>query len=248
MFCKMLSQHPDAGIEKQIYSNHMRNEHPNGTLIVTPNSYPMIWFEWAMSYAAVKKYGPESRMYEDPQPVVDMARNNAVDFAINAEIPYIFFWDGDIILPKDAIYRLMRHRKDIVSGLVARRHLPTTNLMLVEVMDQSQHEALMPIHEGEYPREALINVGCVATGCLLIKTDILREIERPYFSWGVGKAHSGRSEDYSFMKKLRRHSISVYCDTSLIGKHINYGKILPTKDPMQVTGKNFEFPTVGVFE
>ncbi len=230
--------------ERQNYIGHMQNDHPDAVLIVLPKSEAFVWFEFAMNFAELRMNGPETRIYEPVQPQIDSARNEACDFAMSNEIPWIFFQDTDILLPKDTLYRLLKHKEDVVSVLYARRHQPTWNEMLIEVKDTQGHDSLMSVGEGEYPKEALIAVDCVGTGGLLIRTEVLREIERPIFSWGVGVATAGRSEDFTMMRKLRRHGIQVYCDTSIVARHINYVKVKPTRD---VNNINIDFPQVGLF-
>ena len=193
-------------------------------------------------------HGPETRVFQSPQPQIDSARNEAVEFAINAEIPYIFMLDSDVLLPSDTLYRLLRHKKDVVSVLYARRHQPTFNEMLVEVKDGLGHETLMPVAEGEYPKEALVSCDCVGSAGLLIRTEIMRGIERPWFIWTVGGssqgAIQGRSEDFALCAKIRRHGIPIYCDTSLVAEHLNYFKVRPNRNPASL---NLGFPAVGLF-
>ena len=180
--------------ERLQYVQHMRSEHSSAILIAIMKSDPMVWFEWGCNLCDLRMNGPETRIFQSPQPQIDSARNEAVEFAINAEIPYIFFLDTDILLPKDTLYRLLRHKKDVVSVLYARRHQPTFNEMLIEVKDQLGHDTLIPVGEGEYPKESLVSCDCVGSGGLLIRTEILRGIERPFFIWTVGSggAISGR--------------------------------------------------------
>jgi glycosyltransferase involved in cell wall biosynthesis len=49
---------------------------------------------------------------------VDVARNNIAKYAKDHKFDYIFWVDSDIILPKDALMKLLSHDKDIVSGVL----------------------------------------------------------------------------------------------------------------------------------
>jgi len=173
-------------------------------LIATPNSGNDVYFEWAINLAQVYKHAPPSTfIVTAPEPQIDTAREKLSEMALNLKANYIFWLDSDVLPPVDVIDRLIRvskkHNAPIVSGLYARRYHPCFNEMMIWSKDDKGNEGFMSIGEGQYEKDALVVADAVGFGCVLVKTDILKSIEKPWFRWTEHKVLAGgMSEDFFF--------------------------------------------------
>lgn len=150
----------------------------------------------------------------------------------------ILLHNSDVIPPPDVIPRLMAHDKPIVAGLYVRRWNPPFNEMLRFRTDGMP--GLRPIMDGEYVPGSLVECDAVATGCVLIKTEVFERMKpfeitidgkpgRPaWFLWTEWRLPVGASEDFSFFTRAKQQGIPVYCDTSLRCRHIGALKLLPS--------------------
>jgi len=174
-----------------------------------------------------------------PEPVVDISRDKAVQMAINSGATHIWFLDSDIYPPPDALARLMAHNLPIVSALYVRRHNPPFNEMLRFRTDGIP--GLRPIQDGEYTPGELVKCDAVATGCVLIKTEIFEQVKpfqltidgqqaRPaWFYWTEWRSLGiGYSEDFSFFARCSLQGIPVHCDTSIQCGHAGPIKFIPS--------------------
>ena len=155
----------------------------------------------------------------------DMARNTICDIALREGYRYVFMMDSDVIPPNDAILRLIRHNKPIISGVYHRRSPPVG----IPVMQKGGQWVT------SYPANAIIEVDVVGAGCLLIRRDVLEKLPpiRPghrWFDWKVnynglpGQNRPGMSEDFEFCYQCRQNGIPILVDTSVQARHIGLGQ------------------------
>lgn len=159
----------------------------------------------------------------------DHARNDAARAALNSGATWLFFLDDDVVLPHDAVARLLAHKLDIVSGLYFRRSNPVgLPVMMRKVM--KPNEKGVPVQQAEFITQfnapALIEVDYVGAGCLLIHRRVLERTMaasggRP-FQWmlEVGKEGERISEDYFFDDLARKCGFKVMVDTGVQCGHI----------------------------
>jgi hypothetical protein len=171
-----------------------------------------------------------------PEPVIDVARDKAARVAMMNGARWLFFTDSDIIMPPDTLQRLIAHDKPIVGGLYARRHHPPFNEML-RLTPEGQ---LAPLQAGQFTPGELVSCDAVATGCMLVRTDVFDRIkpfkmtidgvECPpaWFLWTVDRLPPPTySEDFSFCVRAKQSGIDVFCDTSIVCKHVGPMRISP---------------------
>ena len=185
--------------------------------------------------------------YKFPEPIIDGSRDKAKDMAIQNGARWLFFHDTDLQIPPDTLQRLMSHNLDMVGGLYVRRHNPPFNEMLRFRTDGLP--GIEPIRDGNYQPGSLVECDAVATGCLLIKTEVFERIppwkliidDQPtkptHFLWTENRLPNGMSEDFAFCVRARQAGVKVFCDTSIICKHKGPLKLLPSGN----NGINLEF-------
>lgn len=177
---------------------------------------------WAMGLRNLIIPGPVIGLAGMPY---DHARNAACMRALEGGFKWLFFLDSDVIPPRDAILRLMRHNVPVISGVYHRRSKPVGLPVMIK-----NGQWYTP-----YPPSTVIEVDFVGAGCLLIRRDVLEQLPpcRPghhWFDWRVdmkGILPDGEclSEDFSFNLHCRRAlGIPTLVDTGVICKHVGYAE------------------------
>lgn len=220
-------------------------------LIATPVSAAELvfheWHEGMVNQIVDIPRGLKVARQRFPEPMVDIARDKAVAMAMAIGARWLWFLDADIIPPKDTLLRLINHDKPIVGGLYVRRHNPPFNEMLR--FSPGAPNMLRPIQDGEYVPGELVECDAIATGCMLLNTELFEKIKprsiiidgnqgRPrWFLWEEWNLPNGMSEDFSFCVWARKQGVPIYCDTSIQCRHLGPIKFLPGGGP----GINLEF-------
>jgi len=199
--------------------------------------------DWALEYAKIYRNAPPNT-YEviAPEPQIDTAREKLAEIALSLNAKYIFWVDTDVIPPTDVIQRLMRHKISFVSGLYARRYHPCWNEMLVKAKNEKGEDGYISIPEGGYEKGSLVQCDAVGFGCVLMETDMLKDMEKPWFKWSEHSAIRGNSEDFYFCRRAKQAGYKIWVDTSVVCRHMGPIRILPSLGAQGL----FEFKQVGV--
>jgi len=170
-----------------------------------------------------------------PEPEIDVSRNKAVQAALNSGARWLWFIDSDILPPPDAFAKLVAADKPIIGGLYVRRHNPPFNEML-----KLTPQGLRPINDGEYQTGSIVECDSVATGCLLIRTEVFEKFKpfqvtidgQPcppeWFLWTANRRNPGYSEDFQFCIRARESGIPVFCHTGVKCGHMGPVKFYPS--------------------
>ena len=151
---------------------------------------------------------------------VDEARNCIVEEFMNGEAKdctHLLFIDADTIPPQDALYKLLSHDKDIVSGLTPIIDYHDKDGTFYRKWNCSDmNERLVK------PNTGLVPIKGAGGSCLLIKREVFEKLEKPYFRF-LYKDDNNKpiivSEDIYFITKAFGAGFQVYADTSVICKH-----------------------------
>ena len=153
-------------------------------------------------------------------------RNLIIDDALANNCSHILFLDDDMAFGPDALMRLIRHDKDIISGLYLNRNHPHSPVIFDYASLEEGMCSRRPLREGE---SGLIEVEAAGFGFLLVKTDIFKFMEPPYVR--TGEFHKDRrSEDISFCCRARKIGIRIYCDLDCRIGHIGQMIVWPSTD------------------
>jgi hypothetical protein len=153
---------------------------------------------------------------EDKKPMdkVVTARNRIIDYAITEHYDYILFVDSDVIIPRDAIKRLLANLKpmSIIGGFyptLNEYELPTATAKLIKngkIIDFPDDDL-----DGIKP------VQIIGMGCTLIPSDVFKNIQ---FRCERGKNNEvTKSEDWSYCEDLLLQGYEILFDTECIAKH-----------------------------
>lgn len=166
----------------------------------------------------------------------DHARNFLTMKCLEGGFSYLFFLDSDVIPPPDAIIRLMRHKKPVISGLYCRRSPPHG----VPVMMKPVGNWITQLP----PKGQLVEADVVGAGCLLIHRSVLEQMKpqnaaegKHWWHWRVDcpprENYPPLSEDFTWCVEIKRQlGIPILIDPEVKCRHIGlfaatYGEASP---------------------
>lgn len=129
--------------------------------------------------------------------------------AQNIGAEYMLWLDSDIVFPATTALRLMAHQEDIVAANYIRRQPPYKGVAYQTIGDWEN-----PLPYETY--DELIEVEGVGMGCMMMRTEILDKIQRPWFEFGwSAKTNDWLGEDMIFCQKMAAAGHIVKIDTHL---------------------------------
>ena len=150
------------------------------------------------------------------------ARNELVKQALELDPTHLLFLDTDITTPPDVCQRLLRHQKNIVSGLYYTRRLPH---QAVVRKDKEWVSGPGKDFLDAAPPESFSEVGYIGFGCVLIHASVFKRAmaaetnSNPYrFFHFSNETHEG--EDIYFCRKMHALGEKIYLDPECECGHI----------------------------
>jgi hypothetical protein len=147
--------------------------------------------------------------------VIDKARNELVAMALKDNCDFILFVDSDIIMPKEGIDCLINMDVDISSGLYFSKGKPY--MPVARVKDGDRHFFLEDFEYNE-----IFEISGVGMGMCLIKTDVFRNMEYPYFKleWREKDGIKYQiAEDLYFCEEALKKGYKTYLNTGVVCQH-----------------------------
>lgn len=141
---------------------------------------------------------------------IDQIRNLIADWAKNYD--YLLSVDSDIVLPKDALVKMLAADKDIISGLYIQR-IPNTHTL--EIYRNGKNVPIEQLGSG------IVEIDGCGFGCCLIKGRVFRDLVYPHFVYKSAINHINTvSEDVYFCSKAKARGFKVWADTSIQCDHV----------------------------
>ena len=142
-------------------------------------------------------------------------RTQLVKDAIKTGNEYILWLDSDMHFPSSTFDQLHKHKKDIVAATYSTRSNPQRSVAFVDEADS---------HIRLTETTGLHEVFAVGMGCMLVKTDVYRKLNTPWFSldWDPNELKF-TGEDMFFCKNANYAGYSIYVDTYLSNMLGHYG-------------------------
>lgn len=149
---------------------------------------------------------------------IDQVRNLIAHYTIINNYDYVFCVDSDIVLPNDALKRLLKHNVDIVSGTYIQRK---PNECIPEVYVENNKGGITNIDSQLLQEKGLMEVAGCGFGCVLIKKNVLENIDYPQFEYHSSIDFKNTiSEDIDFCIKAKNKGYKIYVDTNVKCEHI----------------------------
>jgi hypothetical protein len=149
---------------------------------------------------------------------IDNMRNMSAEAALINQCDYLFFYDDDVLVPHNALRKMVKTLQDnpmgIVAGLTYVRGYPFEAMAFTDVETGMRHLSHKEIDESE---EDLIECDAIGFSCALIDVNILKEIEVPFFITAPQN-----TEDVYFCIKAKTilPQVKVFLDKSIECEHI----------------------------
>lgn len=142
-------------------------------------------------------------------------RNQIVEYAIEKGFTHILFIDSDMKFNPDTLERLLENDEDICGVMYHQRALPLRyNLM---PMEQDEERGKYEIVDFKVPAD-LFEVKWVGTGIMLIKTEVFKKLQKPYFAFLYEDEYVG--EDVYFCRKARDAGYKIFVDATVQNRHV----------------------------
>ena len=148
------------------------------------------------------------------------ARNAIVNTAFVGQFDYVLMVDSDIILPTKTLIWGLEEPTDILLGVYPRKNEPNKTELFdfrYEDFKPSSRWSMQEIKTSPYTRFKVKGGGF---GCALVKTDVFRSLEYPYFNYISYPDHTFLSEDLYFCSKAADSNYEIYVDNRILCKHI----------------------------
>ena len=146
---------------------------------------------------------------------VAAARNVLVDYSLKNGFDYTFFVDGDIILPPDALNKLLYSNAPIATGWYIKKIPGQYIPELYRKKEDGQYKNFRSLPENE-----LLPVAACGFGCTLVKNGVFQKIgSNNWFEYVHGK-NAICSEDINFCIKASEKGFAIIADTSLCCGHV----------------------------
>ncbi len=153
------------------------------------------------------------------------SRNNLALQAMKAEFDYMLWLDSDMVFQQDLLVQMKQTMDerglDFLTGLYFRRVPPFTPV-LFDQLDIDENGICTWTDFKDVP-EGLFKVGGCGFGCVLIKTDVLFDVQAKFGEMFNPIANMG--EDLSFCWRARQCGYDIWCDPSMILGHVGYSVI-----------------------
>lgn len=148
-----------------------------------------------------------------------LGRNKLAKIAIEEGMEWLLFIDDDHAFKHDLLLRLLAHDVPIVGSLYLQRMLPFSP---IAYSHKTEDDYYIPIDLTSLPDTGLVEVQAVGTGGMLIRTEVFRELEYPWFE------HGRASEDLIFCDRAREAGFPIYCDLGSRLGHFTVSAIWPS--------------------
>ena len=148
------------------------------------------------------------------------ARNRIAKNAMSGNYDYVLMVDSDIQLPHDTLVKLLECKADIALGWYYRKRTRTDQTVIFtfgkDFNDDNCIKGSTMIHE--VPRPVEVKGG--GLGIALIKTDVFKTLQYPYFKFVTYSDDTVLSEDLYFCNLASQCGCSIKCNPSVKGNHI----------------------------
>jgi len=140
----------------------------------------------------IRKYPDfQFAFYTPARMSIDNARNTAARMALESECDYLMFIDDDVLLPTDTFTKLYEADKAIIAGLVIIRGYPFNVMAFKTISDENTSREKIDYYndlpeDGDKNLVELVKCRAVGFSCCLLKVDVLKALEPPYFVTGTG--------------------------------------------------------------
>jgi len=184
----------------------------------------------ALSYTLIKNVARVEHFIMPVGKVIDKARNITALAALKQNPTHLFWVDQDVKIWPHAIEKLLAHKKKIVAGIYYVKGYPYHPCMFKKDMSQASYNKYN--YMDNYT-EGLNSVDLTGFGCMLIETEVFRDLPYPWFRI----LRTNTTEDVYFCELALIHNYNIYVDTNIKCRHITERAEIGEREFMAVWGQ-----------
>lgn len=150
---------------------------------------------------------------------VHASRNQLIEESMALNPTHLLFLDSDMVVPEDTCRRLLRHNKDVVSGLYFMRMEPHYPVLRKDLAPPKPDDCFLD----KRPPNEFCEVSYVGFGCVLVSADVIKKAVaanggKPvkFFSF----SNDDEGEDIYFCRLMHRLGIPIYVDPTCECGHV----------------------------
>lgn len=151
--------------------------------------------------------------------VTDKARNDIARKAMEQGYTHVMMVDSDVVVPNDALTYMLEGDADVVLGCYPRKNTVTGQSELFRDGKDFTDENNIPYSEIE-ASDRRMPVKGGGMGCALIKCDVFRKLDFPWFDYVMYQDGNVLSEDLRFCEKCLHAGIAMQADARVRCGHI----------------------------
>lgn len=152
---------------------------------------------------------------------VDANRNEMVKSFLEKEnAEWLLMIDNDIVPPTNVLDMVL-HDEPVVSAVctIKKGAVPSPTVMKEEG-DSYRQVNISEVLEERDDDSGLLKVEGVGTGCLLIRRDVLEDMQPPWFKFKYNEYGGLRlGEDFYFSRRCMGEDVDMFVDTNIITSH-----------------------------
>ncbi len=196
-------------------------DYPDFDVLILDNSSSILY------YTILKTKYPQADVVHISRPkyfrdALGESRNSVKNYAIANGYDYIFFVDADMVLRKDSLSKLMRHKKDFITGLTCYHHDPNNKTTIFKADYSRPSKVPGQVQLSAYTHTEIeslhtpIEIEACGLSCCLIKTPIL--IGMDFF---ISHKEMAFLEDRLLCRDLKMKGVKLFFDKTVFPKHLN---------------------------
>lgn len=145
-------------------------------------------------------------------------RNTLRKACLDGEYDYLFFLDTDVIPPTDVLERLVKHKKEVITGVYLGAANYDGKMEILPVLFSPLPDGrIRTMRIREMLGNKLVPIAAAGLGCCLIQRSVLTNI----IFCNRGTSATG-GEDAAFFKDITRQGITAFADTSVKCFHMTH--------------------------
>ena len=141
----------------------------------------------------------------------------AKDFLDDERFTHLFFTEMDMILPPDAIVKLLELDKPIAAGIYFLRHGNGQPCLFQKILTSKENPWVHSPVTG-FPLTEPFRVDNPGLGCVLFKREVFAKLEEPYFDLAAKKYGS----DMYFYSKVKWAGVECWAHPGVMCDQIDY--------------------------
>jgi FkbM family methyltransferase len=162
---------------------------------------------------------------------IDQIRNLIADWMVKGPFTHLFSVDSDIVVPQDALVKMLAHDKDIVSGVYVQRK---DDMHIPEIYFKAPNGNYIHYDNELLKRPELREIAACGFGCVLVKKEVFTAMPYPHFLYTSSVDHANTcSEDVYFCIKAAEKGKRIFVDTSIRCGHVGKTTFHPDATTVQ---------------